>query len=230
MAHINNRFLKYIIIVAIIVCFIPLFTRDTEAKTKTIVIDPGHGGIDFGCSIGNLHEKDIVLDISRSLKKYLEDKGYKVLMTRSSDISLYKQSRNGNTIQRRDLDARVKMINNANADIFVSIHVNSYPSDTSVNGSIVFYFSDQYVQSKRLAQYIQKSLNSLSLNGNMRMQHKARGEDFYILRKTAISGVLVETAFITNPEERKCLTTNEYKNKIAESIAFGIEKYFNSKE
>jgi N-acetylmuramoyl-L-alanine amidase len=228
MTHRNKKIILIIVMSLFVIFFQLLIPNSLLAmQTNRIVIDPGHGGIDYGCTIGNLFEKDITLDISKKVKKCLEDRGYTVLMTRDSDVSLYKQSKVGDTIQRRDLNARVNMINNINPDIFVSIHVNSYQRDTSINGSTVFYFSDKYVKSKQLAQCIQKSLNNLSINGQKRMSHNSRPEDYYILRKTAMSGVLVETAFISNSWERKHLTTSEYKQKIAELIALGIVRYMN---
>lgn len=198
------------------------------AHAKKIIIDAGHGGIGYGCTIKNLHEKDITLDISREVQSCLKKVGYDVVLTRNSDVSLYKYCKTGDTIQKRDLNARVNMINNSNASVFVSIHVNSYLRNPGVNGSIVFYFSDEYLKSKSLAQSIQKSLNNLNYNGNKRTANSSRAENYYILRKTAMPGVLVETGFLTNPGERKWFATKEYRQKLAGSIALGVERYMAS--
>jgi N-acetylmuramoyl-L-alanine amidase len=211
-----------------------LFALVTPVETsamqaKKIVVDAGHGGIDSGCIVKGMHEKDITLDISREVKKLLERKGYDVMLTRNSDESLYKYCRIGDTIQRRDLNARVNMINNSGASAFVSIHANSFRSDPSINGSIAFFFSHECLEAKALARSIQKSLNSLEFNGKKRRSHNSRAEDYYILRKTALPGVLVETGFLTSSMERKWFATKEYKRKIAKSIVAGIDQYMKNK-
>jgi len=198
-------------------------------QAKKIVIDPGHGGIDSGCIVNGIHEKDITLDISREIKKILEGKGYDVMLTRNNDDSLYKYCTTGGTIQRRDLNARVSMINNSGASAFISIHANSYRRDPSINGSIAFFFSDECLEAKALAKSIQRSLNSLEFNGKKRKSHNSRAEDYYILRKTALPGVLVETGFLTNPMERKWFATKEYRRKIAKYIAVGIDQYMKNR-
>ncbi len=197
------------------------------AQQKKIVIDPGHGGIDSGCIVKNIYEKNINLDISMKVKSYLEQKGFKVVMTRNGDESLYKYCETGDTLEKRDLNARVNKINESNASIFVSIHVDSY-HDNTINGSIVYFFNDKCLQSKALAKSIQKSLNSLTADGKKRMSHNSRAEDYYILRNTSIPGVLVETGFITNSRERSLLNTGEFRQKIAKSIAAGIEQYMSN--
>ncbi len=198
----------------------------TENK-KTIVIDPGHGGIDSGCIINNICEKNINLSISKKIKLYLEQKGFNVVLTRSGDESLYKYCKAGDTIERRDLNARVNKINQSNARIFVSIHVDSY-HDRTMNGSVVYYFNDQCLQSKALAKNIQNSLNNITVNGKKRMSHNSQTADYYILKNTTKPGVLVEAGYLTNQWERELLTTNDFKDKLAKSIASGIEKYLNT--
>jgi len=206
----------------------PACAHATETK-KIIMIDPGHGGIDSGCIINNICEKSINLNISKKVKLYLEQKGFNVVLTRNSDESLYKYCKTGDTIERRDLNARVNKINQSNASIFVSIHVDSY-HDHTVNGSMVYFFNDQCLQSKALAKNIQNSLNNLTIDGKKRMSHNSRAEDYYILKNTTKPGVLVEAGYLTNPRERELLTTNEFKQKLAKSIAAGIEKYLNNQK
>ncbi|HEY9062981.1 MAG TPA: N-acetylmuramoyl-L-alanine amidase [Pseudobacteroides sp.] len=229
MSEISNR--KYFFII-IINLFTLLFWASTSAEahavqSKKIVIDPGHGGVDSGCIRKDLHEKDITLDISEKVKSILQNKGFNVDLTRKSDESLYNYCKIGDTLERRDLNARVNRINDSNADIFVSIHVNSY-FNPEINGSTAFYFSEQCLKSKALAKSIQRSLNNLVIEGNKRMAHNSRAEDYYILKNTTIPGVLVETGFITNPRERGLLSTNSYRQKLAKSIASGIAEYMKS--
>ncbi|KNY25787.1 N-acetylmuramoyl-L-alanine amidase family protein [Pseudobacteroides cellulosolvens] len=226
MSKINKR--KYFLTISIVLITLLLLVSIPAcahaAQTKKIVIDPGHGGIDSGCTIKNIYEKNINLDISMKVKSYLEQNGFNVVLTRNGDESLYKYCKTGDTIEKRDLNARVNKINESNASIFVSIHADSY-YDHTINGSIVYFFSEQCLQSKALAKSIQRSLNGLTADGKKRMSHNSRAEDYYILRNTSIPGVLVETGFLTNPRERSLLATDEFRQKIANSIASGITQY-----
>jgi N-acetylmuramoyl-L-alanine amidase len=102
-----------------------------------IVVDPGHGGVDGGASRNGILEKDINLDIAVKLKSILENKGYKVLLTREQDVSLDSLDHSGLSRHARDLRARVNIINTSGAQLFLSIHVNCI-SNGSADGSFVF--------------------------------------------------------------------------------------------
>jgi N-acetylmuramoyl-L-alanine amidase len=211
----------------LIVCcfFLTLPPQYVLAKPKiTIVIDPGHGGVDPGTMKGNIREKDITLDISKRVQKILTGKGYNVILTRKSDVAPSSWCKNGDTRVVRDLNARVDTINKSGAKVFLSIHVNSAYNYPNENGSIVFYWPTSK-KSKSLATYIQGSLNSVTLGGKKRMAHNPRSADFYILKKTKIPGVLIETGFISNPAEREMMTQSKYKQDIANGIAKGLEQY-----
>jgi N-acetylmuramoyl-L-alanine amidase len=197
-------------------------TPGNQKKSIKIVIDAGHGGIDPGAKKGNVVEKEVTLDISKMLRSYLEEKNYDTIMTRTKDVSLYKQSSRGGTIQLRDLNARVKLINNSSAKIFVSIHVNSLPENPSQSGSIVFYNS-RSTKSKALALSIQKSLNNMTVNGRQRHRNGIQKANFYVLKNANIPGVLVETAFVTNKTERNLLSEKSFRDKVARAILAGIE-------
>ncbi|MCX8129879.1 MAG: N-acetylmuramoyl-L-alanine amidase [Clostridia bacterium] len=200
-------------------------TNTSSQQSKSgikIVIDAGHGGRDPGTSKGSVVEKEVNLDISKMLESYLENKNYDALMTRSRDISLYKLSSLRGPIEKRELDARVNIIGKSKARLFVSVHVNSLPKNPAMKGSIVFYNSKSS-KSKALALSIQKELNNLKVNGKQRPRNSIRTANFYILKNSSIPGVLVETAFITNKEERKLLTQKSFREKIAKAIMNGIE-------
>jgi len=210
----------------------PLINGSSEiTKTTsqiTIAIDPGHGGIDSGTDKGNVVESEVTLDISKRLKSYLEEKSYNVVMTRSTDISLYMLSNIKDTFQRRDLNARTNIINNSGAEIFVSIHVNSYPKYPKMSGSIVYY-NPSIPQSKKLSSLLQEKLNSMKVKAFKRGTHDTQEADFYILKNSNIPGVLVETAFITNSDDRKLLMQNEFRSMIGIAITDGIDNFINSK-
>jgi len=208
-----------------------LSSKDTfvDPGSGIIVIDPGHGGIDGGTNRDGILEKEVNLAIAKKLKTKLEEKGYKIVMTREEDISLEQYSNTGGSRHRRDLNARVEIINNSNAQLFVSIHVNCNLKRPATDGSIVFY-SDKYEQSKTLAYCIQRSLNSMIVNGKKRTTHDPQKGNYYILNNSEIPGVIVETAFISNPVEKELLLKDEFREYLAESIADGIIKYLNNPE
>lgn len=191
-----------------------------------IVIDPGHGGKDTGTEKKHVIESEVTLDISKKLKTCLEDKSYIVELTRDSDMSLYTLSNIKDTMQRRELDARTSIINKSEANIFVSIHVNSYPKYPNMSGSIVYY-NPLVPESKALANSIQKQLNSIDITSFNRDSHNTQEADFYLLKNADIPGVLVETAFITNTNDRKLLTQDDFRIKIAQAVANGIGNYIN---
>lgn len=197
-----------------------------KRSTTKIVIDPGHGGIDPGTARGNAVEKEITLSISKNLTSFLGQKGYSVSLTRDSDVSLYKLSNISGSTQLRDLNARTNIINKSGIKLFVSIHVNSYPDSPSTSGSIVYY-NGKLHQSKILAENIQKVLNGIVSGGKKRMTHSPQKADFYVIRNSNVLGVLVETAFITNTQDRQLLMTNSFRNKVALAIVQGIENYLN---
>lgn len=223
MRYFNRKKICTILTVVSIVTAFSYTAAYAAESPMGVIIDPGHGGIDEGAVVIGVKEKNITLDISKNLKDYLKQKGYKVSMTRESDISLYKLSRAGNTIQQRDLNTRVQMINDSKAGFFISIHVNSASRYPHESGSIVYYGS--MPQSRELAYYIQKSLNNIVLNNQKRKAHNIEVSKFYIQRNTKIPGVLVETGFISNNQERNLLTKASFKNTIAKAIADAVEKY-----
>ncbi len=216
--------LIYVLLFAVLISFLSLSLSSTTAAASVteIIIDPGHGGVDEGTVYGSLKEKDITLSISKKLVGYLDSSGYRGILTRNKDTSLYKTSRGG-TVERKDLEARVGIINDSRAKLFVSVHVNSNP-DSTANGSIVYYNSS-VKGSKELAQSIQKSVNTVKAGGRARTTHSPETANYYVLRNSDVPGVLVETAFISNSTERGLLKTESFKNEIAKAISNGINNY-----
>lgn len=187
-----------------------------------IIVDPGHGGADTGTLRGNLEESEVALSISKKLKYYLENDNYNVSLTRSGDYSLSGSATSGGTLEERDLSGRTNIINKSGAKFFVSIHVNSYLGVPSTSGSIVYYNSS-IPKSVTLARNIQAALNAMVINGKGRQAHNVQTANYYILRNSKLPGVLVETAFITNPAEYKLLSQDDFRNKVAKAILSGIE-------
>lgn len=206
-----------------VLTYVEIDTLLNKTGTSAIVIDPGHGGIDVGASKGKVEESSVNLEISKKLRDYAADARFNVKMTRSKDISLDYLSKISGTRELKDLNARTEIINSSKAVMFVSIHVNSCPDSTLPSGSIVFY-NDKLPGSKTLAGNIQSALNKVYTGSFKRDTHNSQTADFYVLRNSNIPGVLVETAYITNSQERTLLLTDSFQNKIAKAILTGIEK------
>ncbi len=197
----------------------------------TVIIDPGHGGIDGGVSRGeDLLEKDINLDIAKQLRSMLQKKGYNVKMTRETDKDVSDLLPNGpDTRHRRDVHGRAKFINESGGDLFVSIHVNAC-EDSDTRGAITFFAPDD-PQSEILAGAIQSNLNAVTKvepRAGEFFHEKTRPGDFYLLLHTGIPGVIVEVGFITSPSDKKYLATSSYRRKLAAAICTGIESYVES--
>lgn len=171
-----------------------------------VVIDPGHGGVDVGAvGIGNLYEADVVLPIAQQVATLLQQQGIQAVLTRSSNVEI-------------DLEPRVQMAEQAQADLFVSIHANSMGMERpDVNGAETYYYSN----GEALAQTIQSSIVS-SLGMNDRGIKQAR---FYVLRRTSMPAVLVETGYVTGSEDAPRLADANFRNQMAVAIARGILQY-----
>lgn len=181
---------------------------------KVIYIDPGHGGIDPGATYKDIYEKDINLSIALKLKKELENNGAIVYLTRYDDIDL---SISTNNHKKSDLNNRVRAINNSNADLFISIHLNSY--GTSWHGVQIFY-DDNNSANEILASIMDKNIKNL--NGNRTYKKK---NNLYLLKNIKIPGILVEVGFLSNENERYLLTNSKYQEKVSKSLCNGIKEY-----
>ncbi|NLY66643.1 MAG: N-acetylmuramoyl-L-alanine amidase [Tissierellia bacterium] len=194
---------------------------------NTIVVDPGHGGIDGGAGKKNdILEKDINLQVSAKLKKELIVEGFQVIMTREEDVSLENFSNIKGSRYRRDLDARKTIINNNKPLAFISIHCNS-SKKTSAKGIKVYYYPES-IEGEKLAKSISQSIDENFYKAYMKEENlrtEILTEDFFILRETDYPGVLIEVGFLTNPEENKLLREDEYQRQIARAIKKGILKY-----
>ena len=216
-----------------------------------IVIDPGHGGQDYGAPgyLKGVHEKDVVLQIARRLaRKIREELKYSVYLTRNSDTFL-------------TLEERTAIANTKNADLFISIHTNSH-KDRRAYGIETYFLnlatdedairvaamenatstkniSDLHTilsdlmqnakinESSRLANYVQGSMvRHLKNKRYTRIKDKGvKQAPFYVLLGAQMPAVLVETSFISNPRECKRLTNPRYQERLCEAIVKGIRTY-----
>ncbi|MCL1883423.1 MAG: N-acetylmuramoyl-L-alanine amidase [Defluviitaleaceae bacterium] len=184
---------------------------------KVIVLDAGHGGWDPGMVQGKTEEKHINLSIANKLQTFLEQGGATVIITRVDDSELSKR-------KSGDMQARRLIANTSHADIFVSIHQNSF-SNSGVHGAQAFYFNESD-NSQKLATSIQNRLREF-VDPSNKFKPKAN-DNYYVLKQTLMPAVLVECGFLTNYNERQKLLTEEYQEKIAWGIYLGIVDYFHS--
>ena len=182
---------------------------NVKQNNFSVVIDPGHGGSDPGAiGIGGIKETDVVLEVSKIVKKLLSDKGVKVVLTRKNEIDL-------------DLPPRVSFANNTDADIFVSIHANaSRGKRRDINGLETFYFRGG--RGRLLAKKIQKQILRVSPGSPDRGVKQGR---FYVIKNTSMPAVLVEIGFLTGRLDARRLDKAAHRKRLAYAIAKGILEY-----
>jgi len=171
---------------------------------STVVIDAGHGGYDRGGVPGQrISEKDKTLDVAQRLQRILVANGYRVIMTRDSDVFV-------------PLGTRVAIANSYRNAIFVSIHFNCAPR-VGANGIETYYYRGD---SASLAASIHRNVVSSAPSENRGIRRRG----FYVLRRTTIPSVLVECGFLTNPTEGSLAQTSNYRQRLAEQVARGIRR------
>ncbi|MGM3308615.1 N-acetylmuramoyl-L-alanine amidase [Anabaena sp. WFMT] len=171
-----------------------------------VVIDPGHGGKDSGApGLGGLLEKDVILPIGKRVAAILEQNGVQAVMTRDADFFV-------------ELQGRVDIAERVNATLFVSIHANAVDNRPDVNGLEVYYYDSGYGLAESVRKAILQDIGTIKDRGT----RKAR---FYVLRKSSMPSILVETGYMTGREDNPRLGSREYQNRMADAIARGILKY-----
>lgn len=194
-----------------------------EAGEKVVLIDAGHGGIDGGAlSKDGTPEKDINLNIGILLGANLKSMGYKVEYTRTEDTGLYTEGKSVREKKIEDLSNRVKLKKETNCDVFVSIHLNTFPQ-ASCKGAQVWY--SNYSGSQELGTLVQSTLKE-KLDPNNKREAKAAGTQYKVLRENdEMAGIIVECGFLSNQEECEMLKTEDYQMKIADALAEAINGY-----
>lgn len=191
--------------------------KETSKLTRggvTVIIDPGHGGIDAGkMGVNGAEEKEINLRIAMKIKTILDEEGVSTVMTRTSDERLA-----GSQVD--DLKARVDIMNSQDPALVVSIHQNSY-RDAGVSGAQVFYHSDSE-EGEEAARMIQEQLNKVNPGNTKKIKEN---DTYYILKNTEVPVVIVECGFLSNFEEAERLSDEGYQETVAEAVAEGIKMF-----
>ena len=190
----------------------PEINKRNPLKDIVIAVDAGHGGNELG-AIGCLgdKEKDVVLNISLYLKEELESRGAKVVMTRDSDEQI-------------SLDDRVKIANDNDSMIFLSIHGNALPDTMDPNkhrGTSVYYYNPE---SKLLgANVLYSMVDKLGLPND-----KLRQQSFAVIRNHQALSLLIEIGYLINPYDNELLIDEKFQKRCAKAIADGVEDYLKS--
>lgn len=199
--------------------------------TKTVFLDPGHGGKDPGAVYYNTNEKDLTMQIYKKLRKELEGLGYTVLSSRDSDVYV------------DFITERSKMVNSTNSDIFISIHFNASGNPASNRSGIQTYsyedapgyrakinpywhnHPDRISESKRLAADIHSSLLAETGAKDAGLLQSS----FAVLRETDKPAVLLELGYMDNFNENQQIRSDAYQNRLVAGIVKGIQKYYAGK-
>lgn len=190
-----------------------------------IIVDAGHGEPDGGAvGISGVVEKDVNLAIAKKLAEVLEARGAAVIMTREGDDAIYDEgAKTLREMKRSDMNKRRNIIKKSGADLFVSIHMNSF-SDSRINGLHIFY-DKSHPEIEELAKKIQDGIGRVT--GAKTHTVKTADEKLFLMKNPSVPSILAECGFLSNPEEEKKLTDDEYQSKIAWAIADEVLKYYN---
>src|SRR5262245_10472727 len=175
-----------------------------DGSPTTVVIDAGHGGYDRGGIPGQrVSEKDMTLDVARRLKSVLQANGYRVVMTRDSDVFV-------------PLGTRTSIANSYRNAIFVSVHFNSATRRGASGIETYFYSRDSLALASAIHHYV--------AGGAPSENRGVRRRGYFVLRRANMPAVLVECGFLTNPTEAAYAQNASYRQKLAEAIAAGVRR------
>ena len=199
----------------------------TFKQSRTVFLDPGHGGSDPGAVAGGYREADLNLTVAKKVQSLLLDRGYTVYMSRNNNTNI-------------SLLDRSIMANSLKPDIFVSIHHNSTGVGATTADGIESYYYKYYVDypskiNEDMHNNPERILKSVTLTNLIHENmvdytgaddRGTAGDTFSVVREAAMPATLLELGFINNASERQKLVTDSYQNKLAKAIADGIDEYF----
>ncbi|MBD5654763.1 MAG: N-acetylmuramoyl-L-alanine amidase, partial [Candidatus Eremiobacteraeota bacterium] len=194
------------------------FAPPVSGNGKLIVLDPGHGGSDFGAMHNGLVEKDLNLDISRRLRTLLIARGWQVKMTRDTDVDVYQP----NDSARDELQARDDVANAAGARMLISVHSNAFTTSALSGTTTYYYKADSYALAGAVHARLSASLPT--------KDDGVRKENFYVIHHATMPAILIETAFLSNPSDAALLHSPAFLQKIASCIADGVGDYAGSSQ
>ena len=229
----NFKKIIFFILLAGIIWFTP-GPGDFEALVSAgkpafvMVVDAGHGGPDGGAEAADgTMEKELNLAIAKELQRIGEKEGIRVILTRETEDGLYDEENTEKKWRKlEDLNRRKEVVKKTNADVAVSIHLNSFWSDTGVRGAQVFYpksgRADVTEASRIMAEAVQNSLVETIDDGSNRIQMGK--DDFYLFTMAEVPTILVECGFLSNPDDLANLKEETYQRQLAAAILEGVQR------
>ncbi|MDO4562481.1 MAG: N-acetylmuramoyl-L-alanine amidase [Clostridia bacterium] len=193
-------------------------------NTRRIIIDAGHGAPDGG-AVGSTDttESELNLAVATVLRERLVSQGFSVTMTRESERGIYEESAQNK--KRSDMQNRLKIMRETDADMFVSIHMNHFTSSAYYGAEVLY--SKTFAQSALLGESIMESLRAID-PPNQTRQAKAAPSSLYLMKNASMPAVIVECGFMSNTQEEALLLSETYQVRLADAICAGIIKYYNS--
>lgn len=198
--------------------------KNIQKNPLCIIIDAGHGLPDGGAvGISGSIEQEINLEIALKLREILEAKEISVIMTRENENGIWEEE--NDSIRKKkidDMNNRLKIMNNFDANLFISIHMNSFPKH-SASGLRIFY-APNHEEIKPLAENIQLRIQEIT-KANINIV-KSADKSLFLMKNPPLPAILVECGFLSNPEEEKKLQDDDYQARLAWAMADAIEKYY----
>lgn len=182
-----------------------------DEKIPLVAIDAGHGGVDGGSDRNGVLEKEVNLEIAERLAEKLKKLGFEVLMIRED---------NDTFIRKEDRAAKA---NEAGADVYISIHQNTYEEQDNEVSGIETYYCEDTEGSQRFADLVHTGVVTATGARNRNLRET---DGLYVVREANMPSCLVECSYLTNKKEREAIASPEYQDKLAEGMAEGIYKFF----
>lgn len=227
---IKRKWLFFIALILIILLSMIRLKQSTEPtflpiQNRVIALDAGHGGIDPG-KVGNtgVTEEELNLKIALKLRKIIEQNGGIVVLTREDENGLYTEK--STTVKEKkteDLKKRRSLVDESEPDIFISIHLNSFPEEKYYGAQA--FFKKDCVASEKLANDIQEEIRNIVDKDNKRVPQPR--DSIFLIREVEKPAVLIEGGFLSNRNEERLLKSEKHQEKIAWAIYVGINKFFN---
>lgn len=186
--------------------------QHVSVSKPQIVVDAGHGGFDLGAHSKVCEEKDVCLKTAELVKKYLLQKGYRVVMTRVRDEFI-------------PLKKRAQIANMSQSQLLVSVHYNAAKSEKASGVEVYYYDEAESWRAQRSKQVAGLVLSNI-ISSTGAHSRGVKGGNFCVIRETKMPSILVEGGFITNPSERSKLCDSKYIDTLAQAVANGVDQYF----
>ena len=196
--------------------------KQSQNRSKADSRKQGHGGIDGGV-VGRetgIKESDLNLSVTLKLKTILQQAGFDVVLTRKTEAGLYGTATKG--FKKRDMQRRKEIIEESKPIAMISIHQNYFPIRASRGGRVFYRKGSE--SGRQLAENIQRAFNDLYLEENVKERSAATG-DYYMLKCTEYTSVIAECGFLSKKADEALLVTEEFQEKLAQSIYEGLTAY-----